>query len=74
MEWSESVAVGSEAFVRDIQTRLDIHARHRQIKITIDSYSEKPALLTQPTQAAKPVTVKLSFAGLCSALRADGKR
>ena len=31
IEWSESVAVGSEAFVSDIQTRLDIRTRHRQI-------------------------------------------
>ncbi len=29
--WSESVAVGSECFVNDIQAQLDIRARHRQI-------------------------------------------
>ena len=38
VDWSESVAVGSEAFVRDVQTRLDIRARHRQIDEHADRF------------------------------------
>ena len=38
VDWSESVAVGSEDFVCDIQTRLDIRARHRQIDEDADRF------------------------------------
>ena len=36
--WSESVAVGREDFVDDIQTRLDIRARHRQADEDTDRF------------------------------------
>jgi len=37
-DWSESVAVGSKDFVSDIQKRLDIRARHRQVDEDTDRF------------------------------------
>jgi putative transposase len=37
--WSQSLAVGSEAFVQAVQAELGIHAQHREVVATGESYS-----------------------------------
>ena len=58
--WSESVAIGSEAFVNDIQMRLDIRAVHRRINQDADRHILREARTPYITNSGHE-TSALSF-------------
>jgi hypothetical protein len=44
--WSESIAVGSERFAKDVKTKLGIGAQHREAVQAEDSYALREPLPT----------------------------